>query len=211
MRILPTMLLVTALSTGCTHARNDEGDNGMSEQRLETIESSDALITFDLRNLSAADTKLGKDIRGQGEVTVERRRDEAGSHSLVSLAPGPSAPKWFGTFVTLPQVDLPHGAEWIELDAWNPGVPLRLVVDGADRDADCFEIGFCPNDTVWEGWRKFRVLLSGDGYQDAEVSLDRPIHPPVRIKWIIVIMRQGKPWQLGLRELRIKPVAATSD
>jgi len=211
MRILPTMLLVTALLTGCTHATNDERDSDMSKQHLEMIDSSNALITFDLRNLSAADTKLGQDIRGLGEVTVERRRDEAGSYSLVSLAPGPSAPKWFGTFVTLPQVDLPHGAEWIEVDAWNPGVPLRLVVDGADRGADCFEIGFCPNDTVWEGWRKFLVPLSGDGYEDAEVSLGRPIRPPVRIKWMIVIMRQGKPWQLGLRELRIKPRATTND
>ena len=67
----------------------------------QTIESSDALITLDLRNLRAADMKLGKDIRGLGEVTVEQRRDEAGSYSLVSLVPEPSAPKWFGTFVTL--------------------------------------------------------------------------------------------------------------
>ncbi|KKK84922.1 hypothetical protein LCGC14_2778480, partial [marine sediment metagenome] len=106
----------------------------------------------------------------------------------------------------LPQMDFPNGIDWVELEAWNPGVPIRLVVDGTDQDADCFEIGFCPNDTVWKGWKTFRVPLAGSGYQGAGVSLDRPIHPPVRIKWMIVIMRQGKPWQLGLRQLRIKPL-----
>jgi len=210
MRVFPTTFLITALLTGCTHLTSNEGDNNVKQQGA-TIDSSDALITFDLRNLSAADVKLGDDVRGVRELTVEQRRDETGSYSLVFLVPERGTPDWFAAFVTLPQVDLPHGAEWIELDAWNPGLPLRLVADCADRNADDFEIGFCPNDTVWEGWSTFRVPLSGDGYQDAEVSLDRSIHPPLRIKWMIVIMRQGKPWQLGLRELRIKPRAAISD
>lgn len=208
MRILPAMLLITALLTGCAQPTKIQEGDDMSKRQMEPIESSDALITFDLRNLSAADMKLGKDIRGQGELTVERRRDEAGSHSLVSLAPGPSAPSWFGTFVTLPQVDLPHGAEWIELDAWNPGIPLRLIVDARDAQRDCFEMGFCPNDTVWTGWKTFRIPVSvGADPGDGAVA----VRPPLRLKWMIVIMRQGKPWRLGLRELRIKPRATTNN
>jgi hypothetical protein len=182
----------------------------MKREQLRIIDSSNALITFDLRALSDEDVKLGQDIRGLADLSVERRQNEDGGYSLVSLVPVQAAPNWFGTFVTLPQVDIPHGVEWIEVDAWNPGVPLRLVVDCADRSSDDFEVGFCPNDTVWKGWRKFRVNLSGEGYEDAEVSLDRPIHPPVRVKWMIVIMRQGHPWRLGLREFRIKPRAAVT-
>jgi hypothetical protein len=80
------------------------------------------------------------------------------------------------------------------------------VVDAADRDADYFEIGFCPNDTVWEGWRRFRVPTVGERFVQGDTDLGRALRPPVGIKWMIVIMRQGQPWQLGLRELRVKPL-----
>ncbi len=114
--------------------------------------------------------------------------------------------EWITDIIGLPQMDFPDGIEWVELEAWNPGVPLKLVVDGSDPQTDCFEIAFCQNDTVWEGWKTFRVPLAGPDFKNAAVSLDEPPLPPVRIKWMIVIMRQGLPWQLGLRELRIKPL-----
>jgi len=40
-------------------------------------------------------------------------------------------------------MDFVDGIEWIELEAWNPGIPLRVVVDGRDKENECFEIGRC--------------------------------------------------------------------
>ena len=168
---------------------------------------SNPTVTVDLTALSVADMRLGDKFIGTADLTVEQRSDDAGTYTHIDLAPRPGTPTWMSAIVALPQMDFADGIEWIELEAWNPGIPLRIVVDGRDQDAACFEIAFCPNDTVWEGWRRSRVPLVGEDFLKAQAEdLGRALRPPVRIKYLIVIMRQGLPWQLGLRQLLIKPL-----
>mgnify|MGYP001144702923 CR=1 FL=1 len=167
---------------------------------------SDALVSIDLSSLSLKDMRLGDEFIGTADLAVEQRKDADGAYSFIQFSPRPGMSKWVTAIIGLPQMDFADGIEWIELEAWNPGVPLRIVVDAADRDADYFEIGFCPNDTVWEGWRTFRVPTVGERFVQGDTDLGRTIKPPVGIKWMIVIMRQGQPWQLGLRDLRVKPL-----
>ena len=166
--------------------------------------TSDASVTIDLTSLTADDVRLGDDFIGTADLTVRQVSTERGPFALLDFQPKPGMSRWITAIVGLPQFEVTHGVSSIELEAWNPGVPLRLVVDGRDAQAECFEIGFCPNDTVWQDWKTFRVPLIGD--ERGEVSLERPIIPPVRIKWLIVIMRQGLAWKLGLRSLRLYPV-----
>jgi hypothetical protein len=168
---------------------------------------SNPIVAVDLTALSIEDMRLGDKFIGTADLAVEQRSDDAGIYTHIDLAPRPGMPAWMTAIVGLPQMDFADGIEWIELEAWNPGVPLHLVADGTDRDAACFEIVFCPNDTVWEGWRRFRVPLVGEDFLTAQSGeLSRAIIPPVRIKYLIIIMRQGLPWQLGLRQLSIKPL-----
>lgn len=166
--------------------------------------TSDAAVTIDLAALSPDDVRLGDDFIGTADLEIRQQSDPAGGFSLLDFRPRPGMSQWITAIVGLPQLEFTHGIAAVGLEAWNPGVPLRIVVDGTDQRTECFEIGFCPNDTVWTGWKTFDVPLIGPNR--GEVSLDGPPIPPVRIKWLIVIMRQGLPWQLGLRYLRIKPV-----
>ena len=78
--------------------------------------------------------------------------------------------------VGLPQVEVTHNVSAIELETWNPGAPLRVVVDAEAPRAKCFEIGLWPNDSIWEGWKAFQIPLWDDAR--GEVFLDRPIIPP---------------------------------
>ncbi len=167
--------------------------------------TSNAPIAIDLSDLSPDKMRLGDKFIGQADVVVRQENDNRGPYTRIDFRPRPGAAKWITLIVGLPQFELTHGFSAVELEAWSSGAPLRLVVDGTDPQADCFEIGFCPNDTVWNGWKTFRVDTAGP-HQRGEISLDREMIPPVRIKWLIVIMRQGLPWQLGLRQLRIQPI-----
>ncbi|HUW82439.1 MAG TPA: hypothetical protein VMZ31_06525 [Phycisphaerae bacterium] len=181
-------------------------------QKMEEMPTptSDAVVSIDLGSLSLQDMRLGDDFMGTADLAVEQRKDADGAYSFIQFTPRPGMSKWITTIIGLPQVDFADGIEWMELEAWNPGVPLRIVVDATDQDADCFEIGFCPNDTVWEGWRTFRVPTVGERFVQGDTDLRRTIKPPVGIKWMIVIMRQGLPWQLGLRDLRVKPLSTAA-
>ena len=41
---------------------------------------------------------------------------------------------------------LPNGAEWVDLEVWNNGTPIRIVADGIEKDVPCFEVSFSEND-----------------------------------------------------------------
>jgi hypothetical protein len=167
--------------------------------------TSDAPIAIDLTCLSPDDMRLGDDFIGTADLGVRQEADAAGPFTLLDFRPKPGMSEWITAIVGLPQFEVTYGLFSVELEAWNPGVPLRVVVDATDTRTKCFEIGFCPNDTVWNGWKTFTVPLVGEAR--GEVSSEKgPIVPPVRLKWLIVIMRQGLAWQLGLRSLRIKPI-----
>ena len=208
MRYTTGLIVATMAVAGCSslsHETDVKADRPEG-QTMKKTPTSDALVSIDLASLSLADMRLGDDFIGTADLAVEQRKDADGAYSFIQFNPRPGMAKWITTMIFLPQMDFADGIEWIELEAWNPGVPLRIVVDAADRDADYFEIGFCPNDTVWEGWRTFRVPTVGDRFVQGDTDLGRAIRPPVGITWMIVIMRQGQPWQLGLRELRVKPL-----
>ena len=206
--IRATLTLAIMLSTGIMILAGcvSTPQQGADRKEAELMPKSDAIVTVDLAALSIADVRLGDDFIDTADLAVDQRSADGGTYTHIDLAPRPGMSEWMTVVVDLPQTDFADGIEWIELEAWNPGVPLRVVVDGTDQDAECFEIGFCPNDTVWEGWRRFRVPMFGEGFLTGDTSLDRAVRPPVRIKWLIVIMRQGLPWQLGLRQLLIKPL-----
>ena len=192
-----------------------EGSDSLSLSRGEgarpiPMPTSSPVVSFDLSTITGNDMRLGDDFIGTADLAVDRRSDGEKNYVHITFEPHPGMSDWITTIVGLPRTEFVHGIEWIELDIWNPGVPIRVVVDGTDRQAECFEIAFCPNDTVWQGWRTFRVPLDTERPREHGVSLDGPVQPPVRIKWLIVIMRQGLPWQLGLSELRIKPLKETA-
>jgi hypothetical protein len=167
--------------------------------------TSDSPITVDLACISPGDVRLGDDFIGTADLSVRRESDASGPFTLLDFRPKPGMSEWITAIVGLPQFEVTHGISCVELEAWNPGVPLRVVVDGRDTQTPCFEIAFCPNDTVWKGWKTFKVALVGEARGEISSEKD-PIIPPVRIKWLIVIMRQGLAWQLGLRSLRIQPI-----
>lgn len=173
--------------------------------------TSYGVVTVALTSLTLQDMRVGDGCIGTADLFVGRRSDDSGDFCVVGLIPRQGMPTWIGTIIGLPRMDFADGIEWVELEVWNGGSPLKVVVDATDLHTECFEIAFCQNDTVWEGWKTFRVPLAGPGFKNADVSLDEPPHPPVRIKWMIVIMRQGQPWELGLRELRIKPLKRSSE
>jgi hypothetical protein len=137
------------------------------------------------------------------DIKVETKDDEAGKYSLISFDPRPNCENWICTRVGLPQVELPSGADWVEVDAWNDGTPIKIIADATDQKAQCFEISFCDNDTTWTGWKTFRVSLRGGLAESRNVDLDRAIEPALRIKYILILMRQGLPWKIGLRKMTI--------
>ena len=91
---------------------------------------SNPIITVDLTVLSMADMRLGDKFIGTADLAVEPRSGDAGAYTHIDLAPRPDMPAWMAAIVGLPQMDFADGIEWIELEAWNPGVPLHLVADG---------------------------------------------------------------------------------
>jgi hypothetical protein len=137
------------------------------------------------------------------EITVEMKEDDGGKYSLISFDPRPECENWICTRVPLPQVELPNGADWVEVDVWNDGTPIKIIADATDQKAPCFEISFCHNDTTWTGWRTFRVSLRGQIPESQNIDLDREIEPALRIKCMLILMRQGLPWKIGLRKMTI--------
>jgi len=178
--------------------------------------TSDSLVTVDLSALSVEDMRLGDKFIGTADLSAEQRSDDGGPYTHIELAPGPDMPPYIIAIVGLPQMDFADGIEWFELEAWNDGVPLGLELDCSDRDAACFTVEFRPKNIKWEGWRRFRAPMVGEDFLDAQkqanpdITVDedfgRAIIPPMRIKYLLVIMRQGLLWQLGLRRLIIKPL-----
>ena len=197
---------------GCADTQRSEPPKPSEEQPMRRLPmpTSAPVISFDLSTLTMDDMRLGDDFIGSADLAVERRSDGEKNYAYITFEPQPGMSDWITTIVGLPRTEFIHGIEWIELEVWNPGVPVKVVVDGTDQQTECFEIAFCENDTVWKGWRTFTVPLSTERPREHGVSLDGAVQPPIRIKWLIVIMRQGLPWQLGFRQLRIKPLKDTT-
>jgi len=157
--------------------------------------------------LGLADAKVGayppKDQAPAPEVRVERRDDPQGAYVLVTVTPKPGTPAWTAVEVAVPQRFFDQRVESVELEAWNPsGVPITIVADACILpDKLCFEIGFCRDHTPWQqGWQKLHVPLQGKdrnplGEKEVEIK------PPLRLKYLLLIMRQGKPYEIGLRRL----------
>ena len=152
--------------------------------------------------LTASDVELQQE---GAEVLVEQKEDEAGKYSQIKFIPRADTPKWTATRIRIPQIIFPNGAEWAEIEMLNSGAPLRIVADGTDRDTKCFELMFCNPDVSWKGWKTFRTSLrSGtDNLGDGRLE-PYTIRNPLRIKYLLVIMRQGQPWELGLRKMTIR-------
>jgi len=177
---------------GCEHAQRR---TSMSEEKV--------VMEFDsLRQEQVAAGADGKIV--PADITVEAKEDEGGKYSLVSVVPQDGTPNWFATEVPIPQVVFPNGAEWIEVEVWNDGTPIKIIADGADQNAECFEISFCHNDTEWTGWKTFRIPLRGNLSQSSNIDLGQEIQPPLRIKYMLILMRQGLPWQIGLRRMTLR-------
>ena len=137
------------------------------------------------------------------DITVETIEDDGGRYSLISFDPRPKCEHWICTRVPLPQVELPNGADWVEVDVWNDDTPIKIMADATDQKTPCFEISFCHNDTTWTGWKTFRVSLRGQLPESQNIDLDREIEPALRIKYMLILMRQGLPWRIGLRKMTI--------
>ncbi len=160
------------------------------------------LVVMDLGQLTAAEVELQQ--KG-AEVVVEQKEDENGRYSLIKFISGVDTPKWTATRIGIPQVIFPNGAEWAELEMWSSGAPLRIVADATDKDTECFEFMFCNPDVSWTGWKTYRTSLS-TGTDNLSGGRLEPytVRPSLCIKYILVIMRQGKPWELGLRNLTVR-------
>ena len=148
---------------------------------------------------------LNKQGRSLGDILVEQKTDDKGKYTLLKLIRRPETPQWTATRVSIPQVMFPNGAEWADLEVWSSGEPLRIVADAADQDKACFEIVFCHPDVSWTGWRNYRVSLRsgsdnlGDGRHEVHI-----IKNPLLIKYLLIIMRKGQPWELGMRSMTIR-------
>ena len=57
----------------------------------------------------------------------------------------------------------------------------------------------------WSGWKKHRTSLRiGSDNMGEGKLVEYPIKYPLRIKYLLVIMRQGQAWELGLRSMTIR-------
>ena len=203
-----TSLLIAVASaalalTSVSGGTNDLAVSKMAEEgRTPTMDNAGQLIVMDLGQLTASDVKLQQ---AAAEVIVEQKEDEAGKYSLIKFIPSADTPRWTATRVSIPQIIFPNGAEWAEIEMWNSGAPLRIVADGTDKDTDCFELMFCNPDVSWKGWKTFRTSLRAgtDNLGDGQLEPYK-IRNPLRIKYILVIMRQGQPYELGLRKMTIR-------
>lgn len=166
------------------------------------MKDSDQLVVMDLRQLTSSDVVLQQE---DAQVLVEQKEDEAGKYSLVKFIPNANTPKWTAVRINIPQVFFPNGAEWAEIEMWSSGAPLRIVADGTDKDTECFELMFCNPDVSWTGWKTYRTSLrSGTDNQGDGKLVPYTIRNPLRIKYLLIIMRQGRPWELGLRKMTIR-------
>ena len=143
--------------------------------------------------------------RNLAEIVVEQKTDEKGNYSLLKLIRTPETPRWTATRVKIPKVVLPNGAEWADLEVWSSGAPLRIVADASDRETACFEVVFCHPDISWTGWKNYRVSLrSGTDNLGNDRLQAHEIQNPLQVKYILIIMRIGQPWEIGLRSMTIR-------
>lgn len=147
-----------------------------------------------------------KDGKPLADVHVETKEDEGGKYALIRFIRKLDTPRWTETTVKLPQITFTVPIESVELDAWNPGVPIKIVADATDASGT-FEIPFCGNDTVWKGWRKLKAQLGGKRFAVNFLGELKEITPPFRLEHLLIIMRKGQPWEIGLRNLTVRPSA----
>jgi hypothetical protein len=212
--VVATIVASSFLISGCAHTNQSQKENPMP---INTGEHT-VVMRFDVLNGAACPRALTPDdviaphqpdFRNPSEadkpadITVETKEDEDGKYSLIRFVPRPACEKWICTRVEIPQVEIPNGADWLEVDVWNDGTPIKIIADATDEKSACFEISFCHNDTTWTGWRTFRVTLRGQIAESRNIDLDREIEPPLRIKYMLILMRQGLPWEIGLRKMTV--------
>ena len=211
---ITTVVVASSLISGCAHTNQSQKEKPMPIN----ISEHTVVMRFDVMNGAACPRALTqKDVVAPhrpdfskpteadkpADITVETKEDDGGKYSLISFDPRPECENWICTRVPLPQVELPNGADWVEVDVWNDGTPIKIIADATDQKAPCFEISFCHNDTTWTGWKTFRVSLRGQIPESRNVDLNREIEPPLRIKYMLILMRQGLPWSIGLRKMTI--------
>jgi hypothetical protein len=173
-----------------------------NRKRTQMMDTTGELVVMDLGRLSASEVALQQEGAG---LIVEQKEDDNGKYSLIKFIPNADTPKWTATRVSIPQVAFPNGAEWAEIEMWSSGAPLRIIADGTDKDTECFELMFCNPDVSWTGWKTYRTSLrtGTDNLGDGRLE-PYTVRARLRIKYILVIMRQGKPWELGLRKMTVR-------
>ncbi len=135
------------------------------------------------------------------DVTRETKSDPDGRYVLVSLANRPETPDWTAAKVLIEQYSSATLPESVSIEVYNPGVPIRIVADTTDARGQ-FEIAFCPNDTIWTGWKTFATSLSSMT-PDRFNKNTTPFAAPLCLDYVLIIQRQGKPYRIGLRNLEL--------
>ena len=128
-------------------------------------------------------------------------RTPDGRYVLVSLANRPETPDWTAAKVLIEQYSSATLPESVSIEVYNPGVPIRIVADTTDARGQ-FEIAFCPNDTIWTGWKTFATSLSSMT-PDRFNKNTTPFAAPLCLDYVLIIQRQGKPYRIGLRNLEL--------
>ena len=175
----------------------------------KTLPAGAGLVTMEFSSLTSGDVAphyVRPFVEGTpfGDVAIETKEDDRGSYSLISFAPAEGSGKWFPTRVEIPQVAFPNGAEWVELEVWNDGTPVHIVADGVEKNVPCFEVTFVENDEAWSGWQIRRMHLRTGRFSMWDEDTVREIHNPFKFKYLLVIMRQGLPWKIGLRRMTFR-------
>jgi hypothetical protein len=204
MRSVLMTIAVGVLVLGC--ASNQRGIKGVSTETASVVK-----LEISDQRPAVATGGDERDGLASADVTYATRKDEAGPFVLVKFKPKETTPWWTQTKVNIAQRTFSNAIENVAIDVWNPGVPIHIVADATCPKGQ-FEIVFCPNDTVWEGWRTFKAPITGQNYQIPFDGAWQEVPIPLTLDYLLVIMRKkGMPYEIGLKNLKVVLSAEKED